>query len=71
VAVLNAIHAATGVRVHELPAKPERMKAALRGENIRPEKYYLGGELYDVIDELDANPVSADINRRFMGHLEE
>jgi aldehyde oxidoreductase len=71
VAVLNAICDATGVRVHELPAKPEVIKAALAGENIEPERYYLGGALYDVIDELDANPVPEDMNKRFMGHLEE
>jgi aldehyde oxidoreductase len=67
--VLNAIYDATDVRVYELPAKPEVIKAALAGERIQPEKYYLGGDLYDVIDELDANPVPEDVNRRFRGHL--
>lgn len=68
-AVINGIYDATGIRVFELPAKPEVILSALKGENIKPEKYYLGGELYDVIDELDANPVSDDTNRRFRGHL--
>jgi aldehyde oxidoreductase len=71
VAVLNAIHDATGVRVYELPAKPEVVLAALQGKNIQPEKYYLGGELYDVIDELDANPIPEEINMRFRGHITE
>jgi aldehyde oxidoreductase len=69
VAVINGIFNATGVRVFELPAKPEVIKAALSGEDIRPGKYYLGGELYDVVDELDANPVPEEVNRRFRGHL--
>jgi aldehyde oxidoreductase len=67
VAVLNAIYNATGVRVHETPARPEVVKAGLDGKKVAPDKYYLGGDLYDLIDELDANPVPEDVNRRFTG----
>lgn len=70
VAVLNAIRAATGVRIYELPAKPEKLKAAIdakaRGEEIKPDKYYLGGDLFDLLDECAANPVPDDVNRRYM-----
>jgi aldehyde oxidoreductase len=69
VAVLNAIYNATGVRVYELPAKPNVILSALKGESIKPEKYYLGGDLYDIIDELDANPVPEDLNIRFRGQI--
>jgi aldehyde oxidoreductase len=68
-AVINGICDATGVRVFELPAKPEIIKEALDGKNIKPGKYYMGGELYDVIDELDANPVPDEVNRKFRAHL--
>lgn len=46
-AVINAINNATGVRIHELPARPEKVKAGIdalaKGEpnpNV-PEKYFL------------------------------
>jgi aldehyde oxidoreductase len=68
-AVINGIYNATGIRVFELPAKPGVLLAALSGENIKSEKYYLGGDLYDVIDELDSNLVPDEVNRRFRGHL--
>ncbi|MCL1847288.1 MAG: molybdopterin-dependent oxidoreductase [Coriobacteriia bacterium] len=63
-AIINAIHRATGVRVYELPAYPERVKAGLeklaRGEAIEPpEKYYLGSDLYDELEDLAAHPISA------------
>ena len=70
VAVLGAIYDAVGVRVYELPAKPEVILNALKGENIKPEKYWLGGDLYDQLDELSADPVPEEVNRRFRGFPE-
>ncbi|MZP67108.1 MAG: molybdopterin-dependent oxidoreductase, partial [Bacteroidales bacterium] len=62
VAVLNAIYNACGVRVHEMPATKEKVKAGLdilaRGENIEPQKkYFLGSDLYDELENIKANPV--------------
>jgi aldehyde oxidoreductase len=62
-AVINGIYAATGVRIFELPAYPEKVKAGLealeRGESIEPpEKYFLGSDLYDELEEIIANPVA-------------
>jgi len=71
VAVLNALRAATGVRIYELPARPEKVKAAYeaiqRGESIKPEKYWLGAELYDAVADCDAHPVPEDVARRYRG----
>jgi aldehyde oxidoreductase len=62
VAVLNAIYNACGVRIYELPARPEKVRAALeanaRGESIKPDKYYMGGDLHEKIDYIRANPVT-------------
>lgn len=70
VAVINAINNAVGVRIYELPAKPEKVKAAMeakaQGKELKPDPYYLGGDLYDEIDYLDAHPVPEDVNRRYM-----
>lgn len=60
-AVLNAIYNATGVRIHELPATPAKVKQALedKAKGITPTrgKYYMGGEFYDKLDEIKANPI--------------
>lgn len=61
VAVINAIYNAVGVRIYELPATPDKIKAAMeaksRGEDMNPKKYFLGSDLYDELDEMKANPV--------------
>ena len=61
VSVINAIHNAVGVRIYELPARPEKIRAAMearaRGEELKPGKYFLGGDLYDELEEIIANPV--------------
>ncbi|MHB8072449.1 2Fe-2S iron-sulfur cluster binding domain-containing protein [Desulfosporosinus fructosivorans] len=61
VAVINAIYNAVGVRIYELPATPEKIKAGLeakaRGEDLKPKKYFLGSDLYDEIEEINTNPV--------------
>ena len=62
VAVLNAIYNACGVRIHEIPARPEKIKDGLdaiaKGEKpYAPKPYYLGPDLYDRIEDFKANPV--------------
>lgn len=61
-AVINAINNACGVRIYELPALPEKVKAGLEtlaagGQITPPKKYYLGGDLYEELEEIKANPV--------------
>ena len=60
-AVINAINNATGVRVYDLPAKPEKVKAGWeklqRGEDITPPKWYFGSEFEDVLEEIRENPI--------------
>jgi len=62
VAVLNAIYRACGVRVYEMPATQEKVKEGLdilaRGGTINPpQKYFLGSNLYDELENIKANPV--------------
>ncbi len=61
-AVLNAIHNACGVRIFEMPATPEKVKAGLDliasgGKVLPPKKYFLGSDLYDELEHIKANPV--------------
>ena len=63
VAVLNAINNATGVRIYEIPASPEKVKAGIdklaAGETLTPpEKYYLGSDFMDEVEFMKENPVS-------------
>jgi aldehyde oxidoreductase len=60
-AVLNAIYDAVGVRVFEMPATPEKLLAGIKAkggaaEEYRP--YYLNGDLYETLDEMQRNPVT-------------
>jgi len=62
VAVLNAIDNACGVRIYEMPATPEKIKAGLvileKGGKVEaPKKYFLGSDLYDELENIKANPV--------------
>ena len=63
VAVINAIHNAVGVRIYELPARPAKVKAGIealaKGEPDpnKPEKYFLGNDLYEALDAIKANPM--------------
>ena len=70
VAVLNAVNDAAGVRIYELPATPEKIKSALaakaEGKILKQEKYYLGSEFYDEIDELAKDNIPDEINRKYM-----
>ena len=59
VAVINAINNACGVRIYEIPAKPEKVKAGLNfikenGKLDLPKKYYLGPDMYDEIERVKA-----------------
>jgi aldehyde oxidoreductase len=62
VAVLNGIYNATGVRIFELPATPEKVKAGLeivaKGGKTEPKKYFLGSELIEELEKIRENPVS-------------
>ena len=55
-AVLNGIRDAVGVRMYELPARPEKVKAAMEakaaGKELKPDKYYLGPDMFDYIESL-------------------
>lgn len=61
-AVLNGIYNACGVRIHEIPALPAKVKAGLdaiaKGEKpYAPEKYFLGSDLYEELENIKENPV--------------
>ncbi len=64
VAVLNAINNAAGVRIFEPPATPEKVKAAMeakaQGKELKTDKYFLGSDLFEALDDIEANPVTAD-----------
>jgi len=64
-AVINAINNACGVRIYELPASPDKVKAGLeklaRGEKIDPPApYFLGSDFEDEMEDILANPVDAN-----------
>ncbi len=54
--VINAIANAVGVRMYELPARPEKVKAAMEakaaGSELKPDKYWFGEEMFDVLEEI-------------------
>jgi len=62
VAVINAIKDATGVRIYELPATPEKIKAALaaarEGKELKPEKYNFGRSFEEINEYIDKNPLN-------------
>ena len=75
-AVLNAIYNATGVRIHEQPARPEKIKAGLdaiaRGEKpYEPAKYYLGPDMYEELESIKANPVPFNKNEGYYLSLDD
>lgn len=59
--VINAIFDAAGVRIYTLPATPDKVKAGLAalagGKDMKPKRYFLGGDMYEEIEEMVANPV--------------
>jgi len=60
VAILNAINNAVGVRVYDVPATPKKVKKLMEdkanGIIYKPEKYYLGPDLYEDMDYIEKNP---------------
>ena len=60
-AVINAINNACGVRIYELPALPAKVKAAWdakqQGIELKPEKYYLGLDFEDMLEEIKNEPI--------------
>lgn len=59
-AVINAIYDAVGVRIYDLPAKPEKIKAALeakeKGIELKPNKYFFGNSFEEMVAEIKADP---------------
>jgi aldehyde oxidoreductase len=60
-AVINAINNATGVRVYELPATPDKVKAGWddlqRGGGAVPEPYFLGSDFEEELAFIKDNPI--------------
>jgi len=61
-AVINGIYNACGVRIFELPASPDKIKAGLealaRGEKpAAPKKYFLGSDFYEEMENIKNNPL--------------
>ena len=61
VAVLNAIYNACGVRIHEIPATPDKIKAGLDAiaagqKPFAPQKYFLGSDFYEELENIKADP---------------
>ncbi len=66
VSVLNAIYNAVGVRIHDLPARPEKVKAGIealaKGQKPATPSYNLGN-FYEKMDDIKANPVVIPENK--------
>jgi aldehyde oxidoreductase len=61
-AVVGGIADAVGVRVYELPATPDKVKAGIEtlaagGKIEPPEKYFLGSDFDELIEDIRNNPV--------------
>ncbi len=60
VSILNAIHDAVGVRIFDVPATPAKVKALMEAKaqrrEYKPEKYYLGPDFYEDMEEIEKNP---------------
>ena len=60
-AVINAINNATGVRVYDLPATPDKVKAGWeklqKGEDLTPPKYFLGSDFEEELQFIKDNPI--------------
>ena len=59
--VINAINNACGVRVFELPATPDKVKAGWekkqRCEDLTPPKYYLGADFEEELEHIRNTPL--------------
>ena len=58
--IINAIYNATGVRIRELPAKPEKVLKGLQdlqsGKTSKPKKYFLGKDFKERMQYFKDNP---------------
>lgn len=65
VAILNSINDAIGIRVYEMPATPKKVKDLIArkeaGEDLTPEPYYLGEDMWDILDDYINNPAVGDV----------
>ena len=65
VTILNAIADATGVRMTELPATADKIKAAIeakeKGEEYRIPEYFLGVDFEECLDDILDNPVEVPV----------
>ncbi len=73
-AFLDAIYDAVKVRVYELPATPDKIKAGLekvaKGEKTEPPApYFLGSDFYDELEDLMDKPVPQDWVARMMAEI--
>jgi len=76
-AVINAINNAVGVRVYEIPATADKIKAGIdalaKGEPNpnKPEKYFLGSDMWDALEDIKANPLDpirpSDVEAGYLG----
>ena len=65
VAVLNGIYNATGVRVYELPALPEKVKAGLDtlaagGKIESPGPWFMGSDFADTVEDIANHPLAEE-----------
>ena len=60
-AVINAIKNATGVRIYDLPATPDKVKAGWekvqKGESLTPPKFFFGSDFEEEMQYIIDNPV--------------
>jgi aldehyde oxidoreductase len=59
--IINGIADATGVRIKDLPATPEKVKKGMelqaQGKEEPDEKYFLGSDFEEEMEEIAENPV--------------
>ncbi|SHJ26113.1 molybdopterin-dependent oxidoreductase [Parasporobacterium paucivorans] len=59
--VINGINNACGVRIYDLPATPDKVKAGWQklqnGEDLTPPKYFFGTEFEDELEYIRENPI--------------
>ena len=63
--VINGIYDAVGIRIYDLPATPEKIKAAMdakkKGKELPNPPYYLGrDDFYDMVDYLKTNRIGGE-----------
>ncbi|MBO7668535.1 MAG: molybdopterin-dependent oxidoreductase, partial [Firmicutes bacterium] len=60
VAIINAINNAIGVRIYEIPARPEKFRAVYErqknGQKLHPAHYDFSAGMYELFDYIAENP---------------